>query len=133
MRQLARELDDRLGSDRSVTIFEFEDGWTIRRVSRLDDQWREGELMKNCLRGPAHRRHLDRNCFSLRDAENLPHASFTAWRAETDNDYFDDKRAMHASGQFNLCYIVAADAFFVGVGVAKLADKAGARTATGSA
>jgi hypothetical protein len=77
MRALSARLDGSLGRDRARVVHTFPDGWTIRRVTRLADQHREGELMHNCLR---RTRHRDLNCWSLRDPDNLPHLSFAAWR-----------------------------------------------------
>lgn len=75
---LARELDDTpLGPDESEIAHSWEDGWTVRRVERLSDQRREGILARHCSRrltAPLPREH------SLRDADNLPHVTFTAWR-----------------------------------------------------
>ena len=80
LKALALELDDSLGADRSSLIFSLDDGWTIKKIARLEDQLREGELMANCLRKV---KTPDQNCYSLRDADNLPHASFAAWACES--------------------------------------------------
>lgn len=75
---LARELDATpLGPDESEVVHSWEDGWTLRRVERLSDQRREGILARHCSRQltePLPREH------SLRDEDNLPHVTFTAWR-----------------------------------------------------
>lgn len=74
---LARELDDELGPDQSRVVFEYGDGWTMRRVERLEDQVREGRLVRNCLasvRDPAP------DVYSLRDPDNLPHLTPAVYR-----------------------------------------------------
>jgi hypothetical protein len=80
---LARELDATLGPDGSRTVFGYSDGWTIRRLDTLADQHREGALMRHCLRTI---KTPDPNAWSLRDADNLPHLTFAAWRIEPDDD-----------------------------------------------
>lgn len=39
-----------IAPDRSQIIHVFDDGWTIRRLELASDIWREGVLMRNCLR-----------------------------------------------------------------------------------
>lgn len=112
--ELARELDKKFGPDKAEIVFDFGDGWTIRRLYTYGDMCREGELMSHCWsnsfwqkesnkrlhpRGPGgeaygYKDHLtqegslrspqtnyrrilgDRRYYSLRDADNLPRASF---------------------------------------------------------
>jgi len=77
-RALARELDESvLGPDRSEHLYVYADGWSVRRVTRLADQRREGILGRNCLR-----RAITplRGILSLRDEDNLPHATFAGFR-----------------------------------------------------
>lgn len=81
---LERALDAQLGPDGAEVVYTFPDGWTIRRLTRLEDQLREGEVMHNCLR--ALRGSTDPNCLSLRDADNLPHATFATWTIGASDD-----------------------------------------------
>jgi|SRR5579884_1818576 len=79
-RNLSRELEHRLGADQAEIVHRFDDGWTIRRVDRIEDQRREGELMRSCLKGlysvPSP------NCYSLRDPDNLPRVTFAVWATQ---------------------------------------------------
>jgi len=96
-------------------IYEFADGWTIRRIRRLEDQQREGHLMRTCLRDldPDQFRGPDR--YSLRDSDNLPAATFVGWAADTTDPYFDRFRGRKSLGA---TWVVARRAFFVGQGPA---------------
>jgi len=76
-RALSRRLDAETGPDRATIVHTLADGWTVRRLTRIADQHREGTLMRNCLATITVR---DQNCWSLRDPEGLPHATFAAWR-----------------------------------------------------
>ena len=84
-----------LPPDRSVTVHVFADGWSVRRLAFVSDLLREGTLMSNCLAWDDYPRalrtarkgadaplrpegSLHRRYFSLRDGDNLPHATFTA-------------------------------------------------------
>jgi hypothetical protein len=89
-RALSATLDGMYGPDRAEVVYTFEDGWTVRRLTRLDDQLREGELMRNCLRAVTQ---VDPNCFSLRDEANVPHASFAGWRADVTDPFFHQPNA----------------------------------------
>jgi hypothetical protein len=82
-RALARQLDETLGPDQSPIAFDYGDGWTIRRVETLNDQHREGTLMRHCLRTV---KSPDQNAWSLRDPDNLPHLTFAAWHVEPTDD-----------------------------------------------
>ncbi len=46
--ELAAQLEELFGPDRSVIEHEFPDGWTIRRCLTYGDLCREGRLMSNC-------------------------------------------------------------------------------------
>lgn len=82
-----READERFGPDQSVTVHTFPDGWTIRHAQTINDQWREGTLMKNCLQDQkdlvamaGDRAHeftglTDETVYSLRDPSNFPHVT----------------------------------------------------------
>lgn len=100
LRSLARRLEATYGPDTSPIAFDYGDGWTIRRVETLADQKREGQLMHHCLRD------IDTpvpNAWSLRDAENLPHLTFCAYRVEPDDDLSEISLApMHGRLQFVL-------------------------------
>ncbi len=89
-RALSATLDERHGLDHAEVVYTFTDGWTVRRLTRLDDQLREGELMRNCLRNI---KHPDANCWSLRDPANVPHASFSAWAADIADPFFRQPKA----------------------------------------
>jgi hypothetical protein len=82
MRATAARLDGTLGPDQSSVVYTYADGWTVRRLTRREDQLREGALIANCLRDIVE---PDPNCFSLRDVMNLPHASFSAWAGHPGN------------------------------------------------
>jgi hypothetical protein len=80
----ARLLDEipEVGPDQSVVVYRYGgawDGWTVRRLDRLADQWREGALMSHCLR---EAQTADPNAWSLRDPDGLPHLTFATWRVE---------------------------------------------------
>jgi hypothetical protein len=83
LRAISRRFEERFGPDEADTVYTFDDGWTIRRLERVVDQRREGELMRSCLRALSE---LDPNCWSLRDTDNLPHATFSVWTVEPDDD-----------------------------------------------
>ena len=83
---LARRLDDELGADAARIVHDFGDGWSVRVLDRREDQLREGELMHSCLRTIRDGAPLDPNCYSLRDAENLPHLSFAVWSVNRHDD-----------------------------------------------
>ena len=87
---LARQFDTEAGfADLSPVVYRFADGWTVRRLPYLFGQHREGLLMRSCLAGAEAR---DRNCWSLRDPDNLPHATFTLWRRVDDSPVDDAVR-----------------------------------------
>lgn len=85
-RRALRDADERYGPDETVVIFEFEDGWTIRRLTSISDVRREGRLMEHCLTEerwvpsdvPAERLEV---FYSLRDPANLPHLTFVHFPA----------------------------------------------------
>lgn len=79
----SRVLDERLGPDESRIVFEWEDKWTVRRVDRLEDQRREGQLLRHCLRTI---KRPDPNTWSLRDPENLPRLTFAVYLVESGAD-----------------------------------------------
>lgn len=83
MLALARSLEQTYGSDESLVIATLADGWTICRVVRLEDQLREGELMRNCLRDL---RKPCGNVWSLRDSYGLPHLCFSVWSIDEGDD-----------------------------------------------
>src|SRR3954464_10656302 len=70
------EAERRFGPDQSEIVFTFLDGWTIRRIDRVADLKREGELMGHCLRSmvpPIN--DEDPQVFSLRDVDGYPHVT----------------------------------------------------------
>jgi ribosomal protein S18 acetylase RimI-like enzyme len=95
LRVFAESLAEELGPDESEVIYEFDDGWTVRRVRRWQDQLREGWLLHHCLRKATAAQH-DPNCWSLRDPDNLPHITFTAW-AKPPFDAWAARFAMNAT------------------------------------
>jgi hypothetical protein len=86
---LSRELDEtggldgRAGPDSSLIVYDYGDGWTVRRILNANDQHREGVLLRNCLVG---RWVMDTNLWSLRDRDNLPHLAFACWCIDGDDD-----------------------------------------------
>jgi hypothetical protein len=76
-------LDGMAGPDSSQVVYEYRDGWTVRRIVTANDQHREGMLLRNCLAG---RWAMDENLWSLRDRDNLPHVAFACWRIDADDD-----------------------------------------------
>src|SRR3954468_4097343 len=79
----SRALDLELGPDESSIVYDYGDGWTIRKLETLSDCLREGRLLRNCLQ---HSKRHDENAYSLRDADGLPHLSFGVWTVEPDDD-----------------------------------------------
>jgi hypothetical protein len=83
-RALAQQLDESLlGPDESRIVQQWDDGWTVRAVTRLSDQRREGILARHCLRALVTPLA---DVFSLRDLDNLPHVTFSAWRLRESAD-----------------------------------------------
>src|SRR5690349_13714310 len=72
----SRELDAKFGPDESRIVRELDLGWSVRRVERIEDQWREGKLARNCLKTV---KRPDPNVWSLRDPENLPRLTFAVY------------------------------------------------------
>jgi hypothetical protein len=83
LRAKARQLEETLGPDQSLIVFDYGDGWTVRHITTLADQHREGTLMRHCLRTVTT---PDQNAWSLRDPDNLPHLTFAAWHIEPTDD-----------------------------------------------
>jgi hypothetical protein len=106
LRALARSLDETLGPDTSEVAFTFDDGWSIRRLLTLEDQIREGELMHHCMR---YVKLVDENAWSLRDAENLPHLTFSMWWVDAATD-LAEILAYRGGGA---TFVHAADALFL--------------------
>jgi hypothetical protein len=83
-RKLLRDAEARYGKDRSVVVYGFADGWTIRRMATRADECREGLLMAHCLDTEENApTGVDDpwgaevgNLFSLRDADDFPHVTF---------------------------------------------------------
>lgn len=69
-RRRLHEAEERFGADESIVVHTFDNGWTINRLENLNDIWREGFLMRNCL---ADDEDIDGTVHSLRDAVNYPH------------------------------------------------------------
>lgn len=61
--------------DSSSIVHDFGDGWTIRKLETDGDHQYEGALMRNCIKGY----HPGSGIHSLRDADNIPHCSFTLY------------------------------------------------------
>jgi hypothetical protein len=81
MLELARELEQKYGPDQSRIVFDFGDGWTVRKLETMDDQKREGIFMENCL----EQHPLDPNIYSLRDELNVPHCDFGVLRVSPED------------------------------------------------
>ena len=83
LRQMAQEHDSK-HPDTSQVVHTFDDGWTIRRPQTNADHWRESILMSNCvddrceMSDDPNDPHLipDSTYHSLRDPDNIPHASW---------------------------------------------------------
>jgi hypothetical protein len=70
------EVEQRFGPDQAEIVHTFDDGWTIRRVTRTADLAREGALMGHCLRSMVPERGPDLpDVYSLRDRDNYPHTT----------------------------------------------------------
>ena len=105
----ARELEEKYGPDQSRVVFEYRDpwcGWTMRRPESLNDQLREGHLMRNCL---SRITEADPNVYSLRDPDNLPHLTPAVYRIEPE-DNLDEVPAKFGS---HLEIVAAGAALFI--------------------
>lgn len=94
------ELGQTLPEDTSEIVHQFDDGWTIRKGTKVPDAYREGQLMGNCIgdiessddpsgyrcmtpEEVEEKKELDFYPFySLRDTDNIPHVSIRDGLAE---------------------------------------------------
>jgi hypothetical protein len=86
-RHRVREFDKQFGPDPSEIVFEFSDGWTIRKPGSIAALVREGELADHCLRDvpdALNKQQMSSDLLestlaythSLRDEGNVPHITF---------------------------------------------------------
>lgn len=102
MLQEQERFHNEFGPDNAQTAHQFPDGWSIKTVQTPHQESYEGELMNNCIGGAATLRNqipermwheksqLGATMMSLRDPQNIPHASFVDPQVWNQERYSDD-------------------------------------------